>query len=117
MGWMRPRLALQAVGHVGLGLAPLHALSMGFLGSILLAMATRVSCGHSGRTLTADDLAWALYGVLQLAVLARMAAAVWPQYGAGILVVAASLWLVATGGWALRYGRWYGLPRVDGKAG
>lgn len=108
---------LQAVGHVGLGLAPLHALSMGFLGSILLAMATRVSCGHSGRTLTADDLAWALYGVLQLAALARMAAAVWPQYGAGILVVAASLWLVATGGWALRYGRWYGLPRVDGKAG
>ena len=28
---------LQAVGHVGLGLAPLHALSMGFLGGILLA--------------------------------------------------------------------------------
>ncbi|MGE5452565.1 MAG: NnrS family protein [Acidobacteriota bacterium] len=108
---------LQAFGHSGLGLAPLHALSMGFLGSILLAMATRVSCGHSGRTLTADDTAWALYGLLQLAVVARMAAAVLPQYAGGILVVAALLWLAATGGWAIRYGRWFGVPRVDGKKG
>ena len=55
--------------------------------------------------------------MLQLAVLARMAAAVWPQYGAGY---------PGGGGFAvvgghrrlgLRYGRWYGLPRVDGKAG
>ncbi|MDE2594164.1 MAG: NnrS family protein [Burkholderiales bacterium] len=108
---------LQGLGQMGLGLAPLHALSMGFLGSILLAMATRVSCGHSGRTLTADNIAWALYGVLQLAVVARMGAAVLPQYAGGILVVAALLWLIATGGWALRYGRWYGVPRVDGKKG
>lgn len=108
---------LQGLGFLGLGLAPLHALSMGFLGSILLAMATRVSCGHSGRTLTADDTAWALYGLLQLAVVARLIAAVLPQYGAGILVVAALLWLAATGGWAIRYGRWYGVPRVDGKPG
>ena len=110
-------LWLQGLGHLGLGLAPLHALSMGFLGSILLAMATRVSCGHSGRTLTADDTAWALYGVLQVAVLARMAAAVWPGQAHIIVVVAALLWLVATGGWALRYGHWFGVPRVDGKLG
>ncbi len=108
---------LQGLGHMGLGLAPLHALSMGFLGSILLAMATRVSCGHSGRTLTADNIAWALYGVLQLAVVARMAAALLPQYAGGILVLAALLWLAATWGWAIRYGRWYGVPRVDGKKG
>lgn len=108
---------MQGLGQMGLGLAPLHALSMGFLGSILLAMATRVSCGHSGRTLTADDTAWALYGVLQLAVVARMAAALVPQHAGVILVVAALLWLVATGGWAIRYGHWFGVPRVDGKKG
>lgn len=110
--WMR------SADLFGLGLAPLHALSMGFLGSILLAMATRVSCGHSGRTLTADDLAWGLYGVLQLAVLARLWAALVPTHApAGLMVVAALLWLVAMGGWALRYGRWFGRPRVDGKPG
>lgn len=111
-------LWLQSSGHVGgLGLAPLHALSMGFLGSILLAMATRVSCGHSGRTLTADNIAWGLYGVLQLAVLARLGAVFWAAYSSEVLVVAAVLWVIATGGWALRYGRWFGLPRVDGKSG
>lgn len=110
-------LLLQTTGQLGLGLAPLHALSMGFLGSILLAMATRVSCGHSGRTLTADNVAWALYGVLQLAVVARISAVLWPAQAGPILVVAAMLWLLATGGWALRYGRWFGQPRVDGKAG
>lgn len=109
--WMR------SADQFGLGLAPLHALSMGFLGSILLAMATRVSCGHSGRTLTADDLAWGLYGVLQLAVVARLVAALVPTYAQTGVVAAALLWLVATGGWALRYGRWFGRPRVDGKPG
>lgn len=110
-------LLLQTTGQIGLGLAPLHALSMGFLGSILLAMATRVSCGHSGRTLTADNLVWALYGVLQLAVVTRIGAVLMPEYAGPILVAAALLWLLATGGWALRYGRWFGQPRVDGKAG
>lgn len=109
--WMR------SADQFGLGLAPLHALSMGFLGSILLAMATRVSCGHSGRTLTADDLAWGLYGVLQLAVVARLLAALVPTHAQTGVVAAALLWLVATGGWALRYGRWFGCPRVDGKPG
>lgn len=109
--WMR------SADQFGLGLAPLHALSMGFLGSILLAMATRVSCGHSGRTLTADDLAWGLYGVLQLAVVARLSAALVPTHAQTGVVAAAWLWLVATGGWALRYGRWFGCPRVDGKPG
>jgi uncharacterized protein involved in response to NO len=110
-------LLMRSADQFGLGLAPLHALSMGFLGSILLAMATRVSCGHSGRTLTADDIAWGLYGVLQLAVLARLWAVLVPTQAPAGLVVAALLWLVAMGGWALRYGRWFGLPRVDGKPG
>lgn len=110
-------LVMQWAGHGGLGLAPLHALTMGFLGSILLAMATRVSCGHGGRTLAADNLAWALYGVLQVAVVVRVLGAIWPGSGGWTLPTAALLWLAAVGGWALRYGRWFGRPRVDGKPG
>lgn len=34
---------------------------MGFLGSVLVAMVTSVSCGHSGRVLAADDLVWGLF--------------------------------------------------------
>jgi len=44
-----------ASGGEGLGLAPMHALSMGYLGATLIAMITRVAAGHSGRPLAADD--------------------------------------------------------------
>jgi len=37
-----------------LGLAPLHALGIGFVTGMLVAMASRVSLGHSGRALVAD---------------------------------------------------------------
>ena len=67
-----------AGGGEGLGLAPTHALSMGYLGATLIAMITRVAAGHSGRPLAADDLAWALYWTLQAATLLRVGAALWP---------------------------------------
>lgn len=119
--WLGLALCLDAVAQLmgdGLwNLLPLHALTMGFLGSILLAMATRVSCGHSGRTLTADNLAWGLFWGLQVAVVLRLSAIVWPAQSGWLLLAGATAWLAVMGGWALRYGRWYGLPRVDGRPG
>ncbi len=100
-----------------LNLMPLHALTMGFLASVMIAMVTRVSCGHGGRTLTADNIAWGLFWGLQVAVLLRLAAALWPAASQGLLVLAASAWLLVMGAWAVRYSRWYGRPRVDGKPG
>ena len=53
---------LRLAGTSGtLGLAPVHALGIGFFAAMLLAMATRVSLGHSGRPLKADGLVWALF--------------------------------------------------------
>jgi uncharacterized protein involved in response to NO len=108
---------LPTMGGVALRLLPLHALTMGFLGSVLLAMATRVSCGHGGRTLAADNLAWGLFLALQLAVVLRLIGAIWSAQAGVVLLAAATAWLLAVGGWALRYGRWYGRPRLDGKPG
>lgn len=110
-------LLLASDGQAGLGLAAQHALTMGFFGSLLLAMATRVACGHGGRTLAADDLAWALFLALQAATVLRIAAAMWPAAQRLLLPLAGAVWLVAVGGWALRYGRWFGQPRADGKPG
>lgn len=111
--------ALQAAsgGELSLGLAPLHALTMGYLGITLLAMATRVSSGHGGRPLAADNLAWALYWTAQLAVLLRVLAALWPRAAGTLTLIAAAVWSVACVGWALRYGGWYGRPRIDGRPG
>jgi uncharacterized protein involved in response to NO len=105
--------ALQALGHGGLGTAPLHALTLGYLGCTLIAMVTRVAAGHSGRPLAVDRWAWGLYGLLQLGVLLRLTAAL----GLGGLLPAAAVWALVTGFWLVRYGGWLGRPRVDGKPG
>jgi len=124
--WLGLSFALGGVSHAmmawhgpehSLGLAPLHALTMGYLGSTLLAMATRVTAGHSGRPLAADDIAWALFWVLQIAVLLRLAGALWPAAATPLLLAAAAAWAVAMSGWSLRYGRWLGRPRADGRPG
>ena len=106
-----------ATGAQLLPLAPLHAITMGALGSLMLAMVTRVSCGHSGRPLVADNLVWGLFWLLQLATLLRIAATVpaWP--GQTLLTAAALLWGALTLTWSVRYGSWYGRPRADGRAG
>jgi len=44
----------ERVGANGLGFAPMHALTIGFASSLLMAMVTRVTCGHTGRTLQAE---------------------------------------------------------------
>ena len=99
-----------------LGLGALHALTMGFLGSVLLAMVTRVSCGHSGRSLVADNLVWALFGLLQVATLLRIASAL--EHATGWLTLAAALcWLVVMLAWGTRLATWYGQPRSDGQPG
>ena len=114
-------LAAASAGAQSLGLAPLHAYTMGFLGSTLIATTTRVSSAHSGRAVAADDFVWRLFWVLQLAVLARVAAGVAAALGKAVaqpLVVAAAIaWGAVCVAWALRYGRWYGTARADGRPG
>jgi len=99
-----------------LGLGALHAMTMGFLGSLLLAMVTRVSCGHSGRTLVADSLIWGLFWCLQLAVVLRIVAVLLPEPTA-VTALAALLWAGVCAAWGVRLLGWYGRPRVDGRPG
>lgn len=111
--------ALQAVSDhtLSLGLAPTHALTMGYLGGTLLAMATRVASGHSGRPLAADNPVWVLYWVLHVAALARVLAALWPAGATPLTLLAALAWATVCVGWAVRYGNWFGRIRADGKPG
>ncbi|MDO5623636.1 MAG: NnrS family protein [Pseudomonadota bacterium] len=103
-------------GQAWLGLGAVHALSMGFLGSLMLAMVTRVSCGHSGRSLVADDAVWVLFWALQGVVVLRLLAAV-QGMPAWLTLLAALGWAAVVTAWALRYANWYGRPRIDGKPG
>jgi uncharacterized protein involved in response to NO len=128
--WLGAALLLFGVSHAieaaggpagALGLAPLHAFTMGYLGSTMLAMVTRVSCGHGGRTLVADDFIWRLFWVLQAAVVLRLLAAVFARldgvWALALVSAAAVGWAGVCCAWALRYGHWFGTPRPDGRPG
>lgn len=124
--WLGVALALNAVSHglqaasgntASLGLAPLHAMAMGYLGCTMYAMVTRISSGHGGRKESADNTAWWLYWVLQVAVILRVSAAVADAFSQSLTLVAVAAWCVVMVGWAVRYGVWFGTPRPDGRDG
>lgn len=98
-------------------LGALHALTMGCLASLMLAMVTRVSCGHSGRPLVADNTVWVLFWMLQIATLLRITAAAQVGWAGGLLLVAALLWTATMVVWGVRLGGWYGRLRADGRPG
>ncbi len=105
-----------ASGRLVLGRAPLHALAIGFFGSMLVAMVTRVTQGHSGRPLQMGAVAWLCFGLLQLVALLRIRA----ELGGDAhlwLVIAAYGWLLAFLPWVLRSAWIWLTPRVDGKPG
>lgn len=114
--WIGLALALHGVaGLLGwlwnqpvLPLAGLHAFAMGALASLMLAMVTRVSAAHSGRSVVADDLVWVLFWLLQAATLIRIAAAIAGAPTQALLTGAAVLWAALMLTWAVRYGSGYG---------
>ena len=83
----------------------------------MLAMVTRVSCGHGGRALVADRLVWTLFWVLQLATVVRLAASAPLPWSPVLLAVAALLWAGIMAVWGLRLIGWYGRLRADGRPG
>jgi uncharacterized protein involved in response to NO len=106
---------MQLAGGAGLGLAPLHALTIGFASSLLVAMVTRVSCGHTGRTLQADTVTWALFLLLQVAAVARIVAELVP--GPWAYAIAAGLFAASVVPWSAKYAPLYWRPRADGRPG
>jgi len=107
---------LLLAGAAGLGYAPLHAFTVGFASSLVTAMVTRVTCGHSGRTLAADTPTWRLFMLLQVAAVVRVGAEVAPGRS-GVVAAAALLWCLAVVPWAIRYAPVYWRPRADGRPG
>lgn len=103
-----------AQGVPVLGLGALHALTLGFLGSMLVAMVTRVSCGHSGRPLVADAWVWGVFWVLQVTTVLRVLSAL---AGAPVWLtpLVATLWLAVAAAWAARLLGWYVRARADGR--
>ena len=88
-------LGCSIFGWVFSSTAALHALTMGAIGGIVLAVATRVALGHTGRPLQISRAVVAAYWILLLAILIRVLG---PLTGANYLLIvdlSAIGWIVA----------------------
>lgn len=97
-------LGLSVLTPVVPPVAATHAMTAGAAGMMMLAVMTRVTLGHTGRTLHADGLTVTIYVLGGLAAVLRLAAA----WDAGpvedLLGASAICWIAAFSLFALRYG-------------
>jgi uncharacterized protein involved in response to NO len=113
-------LVLLLSGTFILGRAPLHALAIGFIAGMTVAMASRVTLGHSGRSLVLNNFTWACFLGLNATALLRIGAEVpWLNAltGVNLNLAAAIAWLACLVPWVLRYAPMYLRPRADRRPG
>lgn len=85
--------------------AGLHALTVGAIASMTLAVMTRATLGHSGRPLTADRCTTAIYTLIATAAAARVAAPIAVDGYDPLLWASGLLWSAAFGLFTVHYGR------------
>lgn len=119
--WLPIGLALKAVALLT-GAAPaafwLHALTIGAAATMILAVMTRASLGHTGRPLVIDPVIALAYLLLTAAALVRVFGLVvlriaYPE----VILVAAFLWTAAFVLFTWIYAPMLLAPRADGKPG
>ena len=113
-GWLVLGVAALGVANLETAFplsAAIHALTAGAIGTMILAVMTRVTRGHTGRELTADIATSIIYGLVILAAAVRVAAALDGDARA-LLLGSAALWIGAFGLFVVRYGPLALRPRV-----
>lgn len=81
-----------------------HLWMGGAIGLMTLAMMTRATLGHTGQALHAGPGTVAIYLSLVAAVLARVAAGIWPGEASLLHTLSGSAWIAAFSGFAVLYG-------------
>jgi uncharacterized protein involved in response to NO len=116
--WLVLACAGMALWHAGIlpnYSQPLHALTVGSMTGLILAMLARVSLGHTGRPLVLPaGMAWA-FAFINLGALARVfLIEVWPVAG---LWLAMTCWSLAFALFLWRYAPMLCRTRADGHPG
>jgi len=91
--------------------AALHAFGAGAIGTMIMAVMTRATLGHTGHALHADRATVALYAAIILAALTRIAAAFLPELTMTLLMISGALWCAGFLGFAVVYGRYLVRPK------
>jgi uncharacterized protein involved in response to NO len=96
----------------------IHAFTAGAFATMILAVMTRASLGHTGRALKAPrPMAIAYLLVIVAALIRVFGGALFPDSYDGIILAAGLIWIAAFGLFVLVYAPMLLSPRVDGKAG
>jgi uncharacterized protein involved in response to NO len=105
-------LALSGAMSVFPETAALHALTAGAIGTMTLAVMTRASLGHTGRSLVAGPGTTAIYILITLAAALRVAAPFAGEHYFAVLWLAGAGWSGAFGLFVLLYGPPLSQPRL-----
>jgi len=98
------------------GMAWVHALTIGAFATMILAVMSRAALGHTGREIVAARPTVAAYLLVTGAALARVAAPLFPDMGTAY-AVAGALWIAAFSLFTLVYAPILLRPRADGRPG
>jgi uncharacterized protein involved in response to NO len=116
--WLALACLGMALWHFGVSLNPslaVHALTVGGMGGLILAMIARVSLGHTGRPLQLPRGMGVGFVLMNLACVCRVfLVGVWPVVG---LWMAGVCWCGGLGVYLWRYGPMLWRARVDGHPG
>ena len=96
--WIPVGLALLALSHWLTALsetAALHALTIGAMGTMTLAVMSRATLGHTGRALVAGPGLTAAFALISLAATSRVLAVVWDSAAQLLLMLTAASWIGA----------------------
>lgn len=119
--WLPIGLGLKALwllGGVSFAMKWQHALAMGVFGTMILAVMTRASLGHTGRALAVSRAITVAYVLLILAVLVRVfGGAFWPERYLLVMSVAGLGWMASFLVYLVVYMPILVGPRADGKPG
>ena len=118
--WLPVSLALRALelqSIVPSG-AAIHALTIGAIASLMMAMMMRSALGHSGRPLVAGLAEVGAFVLLQLSAIVRiLAASIAPGAYQEAMIVSGVLWTLAFAVFLWRYWPVLTRPRIDGRPG
>jgi uncharacterized protein involved in response to NO len=118
--WVPLGLGLLALAQ-GTDLVPesaaVHGLTAGAIGTMTLAVMTRATRGHTGRPLRADAGTTAVFVLVTISAVARIAASVWVEGYDLLIWIAGTAWIAAFGSFLALYGPMLLRPRIDGRPG
>lgn len=92
--------------------AAIHAFTAGAIGTMILAVMTRVALGHTGRPLEADRVTALIYVLVNLAAATRVVGSVAGGWFLLLVSISAVLWVASFALFAIRYGPMLTAPRA-----